>query len=178
MRFSHGHAGNARRAFRRACKCLAGKEAPKLGAGVGQLGSYRAVGQARKRAGFGAGMRPALLQVARRGCSRSGSLRVSAGGHAGRMVCKGWFGRIAAVYFSRFQFSGSLPLGALCCFPVSACSEMSRCGFQVACNFSAVCRPCVSAYILCKRVKEKMGVYMAYIYRTSEIEVTRRPKMA
>ena len=30
-------------------------------------------------------------------------------------------------------------------------------------KFSAVCRPCVSAYILCKRVKEKMGVYMAYI---------------
>ncbi|WP_218916365.1 hypothetical protein, partial [Eikenella longinqua] len=56
-----------------------------------------------------------------------------------------------AVYFSRFQFSGGLPLGALCRFRVSACSEISRCGFQVACNFAAVCRPCVSAYILCKR---------------------------
>ena len=66
-----------------ACKGFMRREAPNLGAGVGQLGSYRAVGQARKRAGFGAGfgagMRPALLQVARRGCSRSGGLRVSAG---------------------------------------------------------------------------------------------------
>lgn len=47
------------------------REAPKLGAGVGQQGG--------KRAGFGAGVRPALLQVVRCGCSRSGGLQVSAG---------------------------------------------------------------------------------------------------
>lgn len=54
-----------------ACKGLMRREAPNLGAGVGR--------QARKRAGFGAGMRPALLQVARRGCSRLVGLQVSAG---------------------------------------------------------------------------------------------------
>lgn len=47
------------------------REAPKLGAGVGRQGG--------KRAGFGAGVRPALLQVAQRGCSRSVGLQVSAG---------------------------------------------------------------------------------------------------
>lgn len=45
------------------------REAPKLGAGVGR--------QARKRAGLGSGTAP--LQVARRGCSRSVGLQVSAG---------------------------------------------------------------------------------------------------
>ena len=52
-------------------KGLMRREAPKLGAGVGR--------QARKRAGFGAGVRPALLQVVRRGYSRSVGLQVSAG---------------------------------------------------------------------------------------------------
>ena len=54
-----------------ACKGFMRREAPNLGAGVGRHG--------RKRAGFGAGVRPALLQVVRRGCSRSGGMRVSAG---------------------------------------------------------------------------------------------------
>ena len=40
-------------------------------------------------------------------------------------------------------------------------SDSSKYKFSDSSKFSAVCRPCVSAYILCKRVKEKMGVYMA-----------------
>ena len=77
------------------------------------------------------------------------------------------------------KFSGGLLPCDKVGFPIACLPEnLSGEKFSGSPKFSAVCRPCVSAYILCKRVKEKMGVYMAYIYRTSEIEVTRRPKMA
>ena len=125
-----------------ACKGLMDREAPNLGAGVGRQG--------RKRAGFGAGVRPALLQVVRRGCSRSGGLRVSAGDG-----CRVFF-RSQVFRWSASVCKVGFPIA---CLPEKLSGEK----FSGSPKFSAVCRPCVSAYILCKRVKEKMGVYIAYI---------------
>lgn len=86
---------------------------------------------------------------------------------------------MAAGCFPAPKFSGSLLPCDKVGFPIACLPEnLSGEKFSGSPKFSAVCRPCISAYILCKRVKEKIGVYMAYIYRTSKIEVTRRPKMA
>ena len=139
MRFSHGHAGNARRAFRRACKCLAGKEAPNLGAGVGRQG--------RKRAGFGqvCGL-PCFrwfgaatpVQSACKCRQGQGPCRADSLQGMGRQ-------RMAAVCFSSPKFSGSLLLYARLVFPLPAYPKIYQVkSFQVARNFP----PCAARVFL------------------------------
>jgi len=72
--------------------------------------------------------------------------------------------KMAAGCFPAPKFSGSLLPCDKVGFPIACLPEnLSGEKFSGSPKFSAVCRPCVSAYILSKMEKEKMGVYMAYI---------------
>ena len=156
-----------------ACKGLMDREAPNLGGWCRTAGKEAGRVWGRCAACPASGGSARLLPFSRPASVGRGRA------HAGQIVCKGWVGRGWPPGVPTPKFSGGLLPCAKVGFPIACLPEnLSGEKFSGSPKFSAVCHPCVSAYILCKRVKEKMGVYMAYIYRTSEIEVTRRPKMA
>ena len=157
MRFSHGHAkthaglsgglASAWQARKPQTWGLVSGGREGSGQGLGRCAACPASGSPARLLSFG---RPAGVGRGR--------------AHAGQIVCKGWVGRGWPPGVPTPKFSGGLLPCAKVGFPITCLPEnLSGEKFSGSPKFSAVCRLCVSAYILCKRVKEKMGVYMAYI---------------